>query len=96
MTPMNFMNQTGNMTPPDRMDGSGMHEVGNTTPPEPRGETAGNTTAPAMGPGFGQGDRNQTQTSGDQVVPMQTQQQSKDDVIASLISQLQALLSGKK
>jgi hypothetical protein len=90
MTAPEFGNQTfGNMTAP------GLH--GNSTQMHrgPGNQTLStNATPPSDGQDNGPGGQNQHTSSGDQS-STQAQQQSKDDVIASLISQLQALLSGK-
>jgi hypothetical protein len=90
MTSPEFGNQTiGNMTAP------GMH--GNSTQMHrgPGKQTLSNATPPSDGQGNAQGGQIQPASSGVQS-STQAQPQSKEDVIASLISQLQALLSGKK
>jgi hypothetical protein len=89
MTAPEFGNQTfGNMTAPDMHDNSTqMHHRSDN-------QTATNATPPSDGQGNAQGGQNQPASSSGQSTT-QAQQQSKDDVITSLISQLQALLSGK-
>ncbi|MDD1689243.1 MAG: hypothetical protein LUQ66_01105 [Methanoregula sp.] len=89
----------GNMTPPDfgnmtagNVTAHGMH--GNITYRAFGNETPGNGTAPVDRPDGMQGDQNQAQQSGGQVSGQV--QQSKEDVIASLINELQALLSGRE
>jgi hypothetical protein len=81
---------SGNMTAP------GMH--GNSTQMHrgpPGNQTLSiNATPPSDGQGNGPGGQTHPSDSSGQS-STQTQQQSNDDVIASLISQLQALLSGK-
>ena len=98
MTPPDF----GNMTATDMKGGPGMHgnstmSSGNLTPPGGAGnwQGNGNLTAPPDRSDGVQGGQNEAQSSGNQPSSQATQQ-SKEDVIASLISQLQALLSGKK
>ena len=90
MTPPEFGNQTfGNMTAP------GMH--GNSTQMHRGPGNLALTNATPRSDGQGNEPGGQTQpTSYGVPSATQAQQQSKEDVIASLISQLQALLSGKK
>ena len=93
MTPPDFGNLTaGNQTP--RAD-NGMH--GNSTQMRhgPGNQSFDNTTAPVNFPDGSDGSQNTASQSGNQPAS-QAQQQSGEDVIGSLISQLQALLSGKK
>ena len=91
----------GNMTAPDfgtmpagNMTAPGMH--GNITHHAFENETRVNGTAPADRPADnGPGDKSTNSPTGSSSTTL-ANQQSKDDVIASLITQLQALLSGKK
>jgi len=89
MTHPEFGNQTfGNMTAPVRHGNSTQVHSG------PGNQTLTNATPPLDGQGNAQGGQTQPASSGAQSTT-QALQQSKDDLIASLISQLQALLSGK-
>jgi len=94
MTPPDFGNMTaGNLTPREGMPGNSTqlrHFPGN--------QSSDNLTAPANLPSDGENTPGQGRQAGSLSsgqLQQQAQQQSKDDVIASLISQLQALLSGK-
>ncbi|MCK9580393.1 MAG: hypothetical protein M0Q92_08070 [Methanoregula sp.] len=89
-----FGNST--MTPP------GLRDFGNMTASDstmmqhgPGGIGDGNMTAPPDAPGYGQGTEGGMARSGGQSTG-KSQQQSQDDTIASLISQLQALLVNKE
>jgi hypothetical protein len=89
MTPPGFGNETYGMT-----GGYGMH--GNSTVPGrgPGGMSSGNTTAPPDRPADGsQGGQDNAPSSGNQS-QARPAQQSQEDLIASLIKQLQGLLSG--
>jgi hypothetical protein len=97
MTPPDF----GNMTATDLKGGPGMHgnstmSSGNMTAPGGAGnwQGNGNMTAPPDRPDGVQEDQNQGQDSGNQQAT-KVQQQTKEDMVTSLISQLQVLLSGK-
>jgi len=92
---------SGNMTATGMRGGPGMHgnstmSSGNLTAPGGAGNWQGNgtMTAPPDRPDGVQGDQNPGQDSGNQQAT-KAQQQTKEDLVASLISQLQALMSGK-
>jgi len=90
MTASEFGNQTfGNMTAPSMYGNSTQMHRG------PGNQTFSNTTPLSDSQANGPGGENLPSASSGQS-STQIQQQSKDDVIASLISQLQALLSGMK
>jgi hypothetical protein len=95
MTHPEFMNQTTDIRGGPGIMGNNTLMHGGPMHGGPGNQTYDTTTATDNGLGNGQGGQNPAPPSSDQSLGS-SQQQSKDDLIASLISQLQVLLSGKK